>query len=80
MDINLGTELGKLRRRLTKVERPVVASGIVISTGPPPEIRIDGDTADTPIPLKLDSYTPTTNDRVLLVQAFGRWVILGDFS
>lgn len=42
----------------------------------PFEVRLAGDTVDIGIELRLTGYSPTTNDRVLLLDVGGRWIVL----
>jgi hypothetical protein len=55
----------------------IITWGEVISVSPT-EVRFAGDTADVEVELYLSSYTPTTNDRVLLIKVGETWVIIGD--
>lgn len=56
-----------------------VTWGEVTSTSPL-QVRIAGDTASTTIPLKMDSYTAVTNDKVVLLRVGVQWICLGDYS
>ncbi|HSG29506.1 MAG TPA: hypothetical protein VLA34_13585 [Candidatus Krumholzibacterium sp.] len=57
----------------------VTAWGDVLGVSPT-LVRFAGDTADTQIDNWLTSYTPTTNDRVILLKVGSTWVILGDIA
>ncbi len=56
-----------------------LAYGDVTATSPV-EVRIAGDTTSTEITERLASYTPTTNDRVILARVGPVWIILGDLN
>ena len=60
-------------------EGPHLAWGEVISISPT-EIRFAGDTVDVEVNTKLSSYTPTTNDIVVLLKVGTAWVIIGDIG
>lgn len=64
---------------LSSEQRFSLLWGQVISTSPT-KVRIAGDTNDIAIPLDMDSYTPTTSDKVLIAQLGSTLIILGDFS
>lgn len=57
----------------------IVAWGIITSTSPI-KVKFAGDSIDTEISLKLASYTPTLNDRVVLLRVSTAWVILGKIA
>lgn len=69
--------LDELLKVSDKPETQLITWGDVSGTTPT-LVRLRGDTADTQIDLWLTSYTPTTNDRVILLKVGGSWVILGD--
>jgi len=48
----------------------------VTSVGSPVEVRLYGDTADTPCPLGNPDLTLSTNDKVLVAQVGGAWVVV----
>ena len=52
-----------------------VTWGLVTSTSPV-QVRIAGDTVDTPIAVK-DSITVATNDNVVLLRVGSQWWIAG---
>lgn len=61
----------------SRPEAPQIAWGSIISTSPL-AVRFAGDTSDTSIDLWLASYTPVTNDRVMLMKVGSQWVIVGE--
>ncbi len=59
-------------------EKPFKLGEVVGVTDGLPSILFDGEeTASGKLYARLDSYTPTVNDRVLLVKASGTYIVLG---
>jgi hypothetical protein len=46
----------------------------------PLEVRIAGDTTSTQIGEYAAAYTPTSNDRVIVLRLGPTWIILGDLT
>lgn len=53
--------------------------GTVTAVGPPLLVRFDGDSADVTA-LRLTSYTPALNDRVILGRWGSQWIVLGEVA
>ena len=55
-----------------------VTWGVVQSIGSPVEVRIAGDTTDTPVGLQSDALTLATSDKVMLAKlgSTGGWAIV----
>ena len=51
--------------------------GIVQAVSPHVEVAIAGDTTFTKITSGLDTYTPATGDKVILLKVDLTWIILG---
>lgn len=47
---------------------------VIDDSASPPEIRWAGESADQPVPLGLDGWTPANGDKVLLFTVGGRTV------
>lgn len=78
----LGDELlGAIQRAAARAveQSRQVGFGVVTATSPL-TVRLNGDTAAVEVALSLDSYTPVTNDTVLLVRAGSDWIVVGDYS
>jgi hypothetical protein len=58
---------------------PILAWGEVISVSPT-EVRFAGDSSEVEVSTKLSSYTPTTNDIVVVLKVGTAWVIIGDIG
>ena len=67
-----------LNRRVDVVEQQL-KFGLVTGVSPT-SVRFPGDTGTSVIALSMDSYSPTTNDRVVLARVGSQWIILGDYS
>jgi len=62
-----------------KPQGPVMAWGTVIDVSPT-KVRFSGDIVDVEVTTKLSGYTPTTNDKVVLLKIGTAWVIIGDIG
>ena len=71
--------LDELLKLVPEETGAITAWGDVLGVSPT-LVRFAGDTANTQIDNWLSSYTPTTNDRVILLKVGNTWIILGDLQ
>ena len=77
---DLATQIQRLvDKAIARQASPELRFAEVTSTSPL-EVRLAGDNSDIGIDRVVASYTPTTNDRVVLAKVGSSWVILGELT